>query len=247
MNRFYSDNPLSNHQIGQEITLTDTVYHHWCKVLRAKVGDSGILFDGNGGEYTVSLTEINKKHAKVLIQNFNPINRTPLFIANIGLVMSRGDRMDYAIQKACEMGVASIQLLTSERCQEHLKYERDLKKINHWQGVAVSACEQCGMNIIPKILPPVSLSEFVQNCQDELKLVLALSDGKVNFAKFKGGFPNTISLLIGGEGGLSPAEIGFAIQHNFRAWTIGERVLRTETAPVVALASLHTLYQVFAK
>lgn len=246
MPRFYIDTPLSQSQIGQEITLTDTIYHHWCKVLRAKMGDIGVLFDGNGGEYTVCLTEINKKHAKVLIQNFNPINRTPPFLANIGLVMSRGDRMDYAIQKGCEMGVASIQLLTSKRCQEHLKYERDLKKIAHWQGVAVSACEQCGMNLIPKILPPIALTDFVQNCQDELKLVLALSDGQVDFGKFRGNFPKGISLLIGGEGGLSPAEIEFAIQHNFKAWTIGERVLRTETAPVVALASLHTLYQLLS-
>lgn len=246
MPRFYIDTPLSQSQIGQEIILTDTIYHHWCKVLRAKVNDSGILFDGNGGEYEVVLTHINKKEAKVLIKGFNAINRTPPFIANIGLVMSRGDRMDYAIAKACEMGVASIQLLTSERCQEHLKYERDLKKIVHWQGVAVAACEQCGMNIVPKILPPISLTDFVQNCQDELKLVLAISDGQVDFGRFDGNFPKSISLLIGGEGGLSPAELDFAIKHHFRAWTIGERILRTETAPVVALSALQMIFALMA-
>ena len=241
MPRFYIDTPLSQSQIGQEIALSDTIYHHWCKVLRAKIGDTGILFDGNGGEYAVCLTDIDKKHAKVKLQAFNPINRTPSFAANLGLVMSKGDRMDYAIQKACEMGVASIQLLTSERCQEYLKYERDKKKIAHWQGVAVAACEQCGLNLIPTILPPLELTDFVKNCQDELKLVLAVSDGQVDFGKFRGNFPKTISLLIGGEGGLSPAEIDFATSHDFLSWTIGERVLRTETAPVVALTALQIL------
>ncbi|WFF38230.1 16S rRNA (uracil(1498)-N(3))-methyltransferase [Moraxella nasibovis] len=247
MPRFYIDTPLFPNQIGQEITLTDTIYHHWCKVLRAKNGDTGILFDGNSGEYAVYLTEIDKKQAKVFIKDFNPINRTPPFIANIGLVMSRGDRMDYAIQKACEMGVSRIQLLTSERCQEHLKYERDKKKITHWQGVAIAACEQCGMNLIPEILPPIALTEFVEHCQDELKLVLALSDGQVDFGAYQDNFPKTISLLIGGEGGLSPNEIELARSHGFLPWTIGERVLRTETAPVVALTALHTIWDIYHK
>ncbi|UXZ05171.1 16S rRNA (uracil(1498)-N(3))-methyltransferase [Moraxella nasicaprae] len=238
MSRFFIPTPLSPSQLGQEISLTDDIYHHWCKVLRAKVGDVGILFDGQGGEYQVSLVHINKKTALVRLDEYNPINRTPPFVATIGLVMSRGDRMDYAIQKACEMGVANIQLLTSERCQEHLKYERDLKKITHWQGVAVSACEQCGLNLVPKIINPVNLDEWVAQCDDELKLVLALSDGNPQFAK---PLPKHIALLIGGEGGLSPREIALAKQHGFLAWTIGERVLRTETAPVVALTALQML------
>lgn len=238
MPRFFIDTPLSQSQVGQEIYLSDTIYHHWCKVLRAKVGDTGVLFDGQGGEYGVILTDIGKKNAKVLLQSFNPINRTPPFVATIGLVMSRGDRMDYAIQKATEMGVSAIQLLTSERCQAHLKYERDLKKIDHWQAVAVAACEQCGLNLIPQIIAPISLDDWVADCQADLKLVLALSDGKPNFTT---PLPTDIALLIGAEGGLSPAEIKLAIDHNFLPWTIGERILRTETAPVVALTALYIL------
>ncbi|UTO05734.1 16S rRNA (uracil(1498)-N(3))-methyltransferase [Moraxella sp. FZLJ2107] len=240
MSRFFIDTPLSTTLIGQSITLPDGVYHHWCKVLRAKVGDTAVLFDGTGGEYTAELISIDKKSAQAIIHAYDPINRTPPFAVSIGLVMSRGDRMDYAIQKACEMGVHQIQLLTSERCQAHLKYERDFKKIEHWQGVAIAACEQCGLNIIPKIIPPVALETWVADCTANLKLVLALSDGKPSFTS---PLPDTIALLIGAEGGLSPTEIDFAIEHGFVPWTIGERVLRTETAPVVALTALHMIHE----
>ncbi|MFB6347943.1 16S rRNA (uracil(1498)-N(3))-methyltransferase [Moraxella sp. ZJ142] len=238
MPRFFIDTPLSTEQVGQTLALPDGIYHHWCKVLRASVGDTAVLFDGRGGEYGVTLDDINKKSASVRIDHFNDINRTPPFLASIGLVMSRGDRMDYAIQKATEMGVHRIQLLTSERCQAHLKYERDFKKIQHWQGVAVAACEQCGLNIVPQITAPIPLEQWVGLCDDTLKLVLALSDGKPDFTK---PLPERIALLIGAEGGLSPDEIALAMQHGFEPWTIGERVLRTETAPVVALTALQVL------
>ncbi|OOS06315.1 16S rRNA (uracil1498-N3)-methyltransferase [Moraxella cuniculi DSM 21768] len=240
MPRFFINSPLSQQHIGQTIQLPDEIYHHWCKVLRAKVGDGAILFDGRGGEYQATLTAIDKKTATVVIGEFNPINRTPAFAASIGLVMSRGERMDYAIQKATEMGVHRIELLTSERCQAHLKYERDLKKLDHWQAVAIAACEQCGLNLVPQITPPVALDEWVVACQAELKLVLTLTDGNPDFSTPP---PHHISLLIGAEGGLSPDEISLAIQHGFVPWTLGERILRTETAPVVALTALHILAQ----
>ncbi len=238
MPRFFIETPLHQDLLGTTITLTDTIYHHWCKVLRAKIGDTATLFDGQGGEYDTTLVSVDKKSAKVMLNNYYPLNRTPAFEATIGLVMSRGERMDYAIQKACEMGVHRIQLLTSERCQAHLKYERDFKKIDHWQGVAIAACEQCGLNLIPSITPPLALQTWVATCQDTLKLVLALADGN---PIFNTPLPKNIALLIGAEGGLAPNELDFAIQHGFMPWTIGERVLRTETAPVVALSALHVL------
>ncbi len=238
MPRFFSTTAITQADITQTLTLTDSIYHHWCKVLRARVGDTATLFDGRGGEYTVTLTEINKKSALVSIDSYDSIERTPPYHVTLGLVMSRGERMDYAIQKACEMGVGTVQLLTSERCQAHLRYERDFKKIEHWQGVAIAACEQCGMNRVPQILPPLPLDEWVTACDDALKLVLALADGAPAFSK---PLPATIALLIGSEGGLSPDEINLAIKHGYQPWTIGERVLRTETAPVVALTALHML------
>ncbi len=240
MPRFFIDTPLSQHQLNTTISLTDTIYHHWCKVLRAKLGDTAVLFDGQGGEYGVTLTHIDKKSAQVHLDNYNPINRTLPFHVSIGLVMSRGERMDYAIQKATEMGVHRIELLTSERCQAHLKYDRDFKKIEHWQGVAISACEQCGLNIVPQIIAPISLDDWVvmranEHDAQHLNLVLTLGDTKPNFST---PLPQHITLLIGAEGGLSDDEIALASEHGFVTWTIGERVLRTETAPVVALSYL---------
>lgn len=235
MNRFYV--PLAL-QVAQTVELPENVFHHWTRVLRAKIGKQAILFNGQGGEYLVELSEINKKNAQVHILDYNPINRKLTFDVTIGLVMSKGDRMDYAIQKATELGVRHIQLLTSERCEMRLKYDRDQKKIEHWQGVAIAACEQCGLNIVPQIIAPMTLEQWTANVQADLKLVMALSDGKVNFPQ---PLPSQIALLIGAEGGLSQAEIDFAHAQGFQSWTIGKRVLRTETAPVVALSILNML------
>lgn len=115
MRRFFYTQPNSL-QVGSTLPLTEDIFHHWCKVLRASMGEQALFFDGQGGEYTVTLTDITKKQALVTINDFNPINRALPFTVNIALVMSRGERMDYAIQKATELGVSSIQLLTSRYC-----------------------------------------------------------------------------------------------------------------------------------
>ncbi|EZQ10537.1 16S rRNA (uracil(1498)-N(3))-methyltransferase [Acinetobacter sp. Ver3] len=233
MPRFFIEADLN---VNTTVELTETVFHHWVKVLRAQVGEKATLFNGQGGEYQVELTEANKKTASVLVQEFNPTNRSPNFNALLGQVMSKGDRMDYAIQKAVELGVSEIQLLTSERCEMRLKYDRDQKKLDHWQGVAIAACEQCGLNIVPKILAPLPLAQWLNSELPETKLVLAPNKDEVDVLKDAS---SNIALLIGPEGGLSEAEIQSANQHGFINWCIGERVLRTETAPVVALSILN--------
>lgn len=236
--RFFVDMPLST---DETLTLPDDVHHHWCKVLRANVGDVATLFNGQGGEYTATLIDIHKKHACVKIGGFSPINRSPAHKITLLQAISKGERMDYTIQKACELGVSAIQLITTER-SERLRYERDQKKLEHWQKIAISACEQCGLNLIPCILSPITLSECVANCQDELKILMSLSDDRHRFNP-KTTLPPTISLLVGAEGGLSDDEIALCHEHGFLAWTIGERVLRTETAGVVGLAGLHVIGQ----
>ena len=184
----------------------------------------------------MTLSDVAKKSASVQVTAFNPTNRTPAFKALLGQVMSKGDRMDYVIQKAVELGVSEIQLLTSERCEMRLKYDRDQKKIDHWQGIAIAACEQCGMNIVPKILAPLSLEKWLASELPATRLVLAPNKEKIDVLAHA--TPN-IALLIGPEGGLSEAEITTANEHGFISWCIGERVLRTETAPVVALSILN--------
>ena len=233
MPRFYIDADLT---IDVSLELTETVFHHWVKVLRAQVGESATLFNGQGGEYDVTLTEVDKKSATVSVNAFNPANRTPKFQALLGQVMSKGDRMDYAIQKAVELGVSEIQLLTSDRCEMRLKYDRDQKKLDHWQGIAIAACEQCGLNIVPKILAPISLEKWLDTELPNTKLVLAPNKDETDVLAEA---TLDLVLLIGPEGGLSEAEISTANQKGFLNWCIGERVLRTETAPVDALSILN--------
>ena len=233
MNRFYIEAELNT---GNTIELTESVFHHWVRVLRAKEQEQAIFFNGKGGEYRVTLTEINKKNAFVSVDHFEPADRTPPFKVVLGQVMSKGDRMDYAIQKATELGVTTIQLLTSERCEMRLRYERDQKKLDHWQGITIAACEQCGMNIVPKILAPLRLEDWLNSDLPATKLVLAPNKDQVDVLN---NASKDLALLIGPEGGLSEAEISAANAVGFENWCIGSRVLRTETAPVVALAILN--------
>lgn len=233
MPRFYIETDLA---VDTIVELTETVFHHWVKVLRAQNGEKATLFNGQGGEYEVELVDVAKKAASVKVTQFNPANRTPKFQALLGQVMSKGDRMDYAIQKAVELGVSEIQLLTSDRCEMRLKYDRDQKKIDHWQGIAIAACEQCGLNIVPKILAPISLEKWLETDLPTTKIVLAPNKDEIDV--LTNATPD-IALLIGPEGGLSEEEISASNQKGFINWCIGERVLRTETAPVVALSILN--------
>ncbi|MDV4262684.1 16S rRNA (uracil(1498)-N(3))-methyltransferase [Acinetobacter seifertii] len=234
MNRFFIETELT---VGSTIQLTESVFHHWVRVLRAQLQEQATLFNGQGGEYLATLTEINKKNAFVAIENFNPANRNAPFKAVLGQVMSKGDRMDYAIQKATELGVSKIQLLTSERCEMRLKYDRDQKKLDHWQAVAIAACEQCGLNFVPEVLAPISLSEWLKSSDlPASKFVLAPEKEQKDVLA---GIQPELALLIGPEGGLSENEITQANEAGFMNWCIGDRVLRTETAPVVALSILN--------
>lgn len=279
MRRFFYNQP-NLLQVGSTVPLTEDIFHHWCKVLRASMGEQALFFDGQGGEYTVTLTDITKKQALVTINDFNPINRDLPFTVNIALVMSRGERMDYAIQKATELGVSSIQLLTSQHGEVRLKADQADKKLAHWQQVAVSACEQCGLNIVPNLLAPKAFSDWidepagVHTSANVTKLILAVppdDSGLVTpcnqiegndiehndiepITPYTNPLPHITNqfrqctltqfwLLIGAEGGFSEQEITQAIERGFIPWQIGERVLRTETAPVVALSSLLTLHQ----
>ena len=279
MRRFFYNQP-NLLQVGSTVPLTEDIFHHWCKVLRASIGEQALFFDAQGGEYTVTLTDVTKKQALVTINDFNPINRALPFTVNIALVMSRGERMDYAIQKATELGVSSIQLLTSQHGEVRLKADQADKKLAHWQQVAVSACEQCGLNIVPTLLAPKAFSDWldepagVPTSTNVTKLILAVppddsglttpcnqiegSDIEHNDIEPITPYTNPLThitnqfrqcslaqfwLLIGAEGGFSAQEITQAIERDFMPWQIGERVLRTETAPVVALSSLLTLHQ----
>lgn len=230
--RFYIPLSLTLHDT---VTLPDDVAHHLLRVLRAQEGDTLTVFNGEGGEFFATIRTISKKTATIYLESFNSDSRQSPLHTHLGQVMSRGDRMDYAIQKASELGVTEITPLTSERCELKLRgEERADKKLEHWQKIAISACEQCGRNIIPIIHPPISVSEWCQNTQADIKMVLALSATHLALPTEA----NSVALLIGPEGGLSEAEIQQAEQAGFKRWQLGSRVFRTETAPIVALSLL---------
>lgn len=237
MTRLFVDCPL---QLDTDIALPEDAAHHFIKVLRARVGEAVCLFNGQGGEYYGQLTTVDKRQAIVRLDRFNADDRCSPLAVHLGQVLSRGERMDYAIQKATELGVHTITPLLSERCEVRLGEDRQDKKLQHWQRIAISACEQCGLNRVPTILPPQTLDDWLQGVQAEQKWVLApaVATTPATLAHK----PRTIAVLIGPEGGLSAPEISRANQAGFANWAIGPRILRTETAPVVALSLLHWQY-----
>ncbi len=213
--------------------LPDEVFRHAVQVLRMKPGALLNLFDGQGLEYQAQLEQVGKRQATVsLKQQIDTDNESPLDILLMQGI-SRGERMDYAIQKAVELGVKRIMPVVTERCNVQLSGDRAEKRINHWQGVIISACEQSGRSYLPDLLPITSIDAALENVNDACKLVLDPEAIK-SFSSVKKA--DQIALLIGPEGGLSETEVQRANDVGFTGITLGPRILRTETASAAALA-----------
>ncbi|WP_252177914.1 16S rRNA (uracil(1498)-N(3))-methyltransferase [Endozoicomonas sp. 4G] len=234
--RIYTDQPLANDQV---VELTDSAANHVGKVLRMKPEEPLILFNGQGSAWQGRIQFVAKKVVTVaLAAELNQVTESPLKI-HVGQSLSRGERMDYAIQKTTEMGVTEITPLFSERCEVKLNAERQEKRIRHWQQVAISACEQCGLNRVPVIHSPAFVVDWMAQQHSDLKFVLHHRTEK----KLEGfDRPETIALLIGPEGGLTQEEITRAESSGFHALALGPRVLRTETAPVTAISVMQYLW-----
>lgn len=209
--------------------------HHLARVLRLTVGDEVTLFDGRGGEYPGEITAIDKKHVTVATGAHLPRdNESPLHI-HLGIAISRGERMDWIVQKSTELGVASVAPLLTEHTGVKLDGERAQKKIEHWRQVAISACEQCDRNRPPAIHELQTLGHWLAAAVAERRFVLHHRADSIEVA---GEPPASVALLIGPEGGLSAGEILLADQAGYAALRLGPRVLRTETAPLAAIAIL---------
>ena len=234
LSRFFIDAPLS---LGQH-ELPEAQAHYIGRVLRHAAGDAVQLFDGSGQEFLGELIEVGKKAVRVeLREQFTGQAESSLQV-HLGQGLSRGERMDWAIQKATELGASEITPIVSERCEVRLKDERADKRLAHWRQVAISACEQCGRSVLPVIHAPQTLAEWQVSVQAELKLVLhPVAAPLESHAK-----PQTLAFLIGPEGGLTDTEVEQAKTAGFHAARLGPRVLRTETAPVVALAVAQQLW-----
>lgn len=234
--RVFEPQPLS---AGSLIDLSDSTIQHVVRALRMKDGDPICVFNGEGLEFPASLVDVDKRSARArLEQACTPAVESSLRI-HIGQTLSRGERMDYAIQKATEMGVERITPLTSERCEVKLKAEREDKRLRHWQQVAISACEQSQRTRVPEITEVSPLQDWITGVEADLKLVLHHHTARPLQSMAT---PGSIALLIGPEGGLTEAEVAAAQASGFEPVAFGPRVMRTETAPVAACAILQYLW-----
>ncbi|MFA5627603.1 MAG: 16S rRNA (uracil(1498)-N(3))-methyltransferase [Thiohalomonadaceae bacterium] len=237
MQRIYHSTPLAPDSL---IELDSAAANHVARVLRLKIGDILTLFNGTGGEYTASVHSINKRRVTVALGQFSGREvESPLAIT-LAQGIAKGERMDYAIQKATELGVIRIVPLITERCNVRLSDDRWERKLQHWQGVAISACEQCGRNHLPAIDLPRTLTEWLEQDQHELRLTLdPQSRNKLANIKTR---PSSASLLVGPEGGLSELELSTTQNSGYLSISLGPRILRSETAGMAALAIMQTYW-----
>jgi 16S rRNA (uracil1498-N3)-methyltransferase len=234
--RIYTSQPLT---VGQQLALDNNASRHLVTVLRTKCGAPVILFNGQGGEFIGSLIDAHPKKALISIEHFNDIDRESPLKIHLGIAISRGDRFDFVLQKATELGVSDITPLFAERSEVKLKADRLEKKRRHWQQITISACEQSQRNKLPTLHQACTLNDWITTTDAEQKLVLHhRSDQKLSDYQQ----PESLALLIGPEGGLSTAEIGLAHYYEFDNLTLGPRVLRTETAPLTAISLVQFLW-----
>ncbi|GLX85180.1 ribosomal RNA small subunit methyltransferase E [Thalassotalea loyana] len=236
--RIYQDTPFA---LEQEFELDDNAFGHAVRVLRHKEGDPLRFFNGQDGyEYQATLTQVKKKTAFAQVTDRTKVeNESPLKI-ELGQGISRGDRMDFTLQKSVELGVTSITPLFTERCGVKLTGERLAKKREQWQKIVISACEQSGRVFVPTVNEPVWLEEWLSIETDALNINLhPRAEHSIMSLPFDS---QNIRLLIGPEGGLSDEEIDKASAAQFKEVLLGPRVLRTETAALTALTALQCRY-----
>lgn len=220
---------------GSSITLEPGPSQHIARALRMGPGDQLVLFNGNGGQFPAVISAVDRKSVTATTAEFDDVELESTLRLHLGIAISRGERMDWVVQKATELGVSSIAPLLSERTEVRLRGDREDKKIRHWRQIAVSACEQCGRNRLPEIQDLQSIDNWTSQALADIKLVLHHRAG----SSYPGvPAPASVALLVGPEGGLSPAEIDSAERAGFGALQLGPRVLRTETAPLAAIAIL---------
>jgi 16S rRNA (uracil1498-N3)-methyltransferase len=229
--RFHCPEPLSP---GLELALPPGPARH-VQVLRLQPGDPLTLFDGRGGEYAARVAHMGRSEVRVLVDTHDPVEREAAVQVHLAVGMPANERMDWLVEKAAELGVASIQPLLAERSVLRLAGERAQKKQAHWQGVAIAACEQCGRNRVPAVLPVQPLPAWLA-AQARPGLILSLRAGTQPLAARAGA--GEITLLSGPEGGLAAAEEDAAAARGWQPVQLGPRVLRAETAPLAALALL---------
>ena len=214
------------------------------RVLRLKAGDAVVLFNGDGTEYAAVISEAGRDRLALDVTGRAAVDRESPLAVTLAQAVSGGERMDYTVQKAVELGAAAIQPLTAERSVVRLQGERAAKRAEHWQAVVVASCEQCGRNRLPRVLPLLGFDAYLagQAARRDGVLRLMLSPRSVRGLRDLDRPAGAIVLLAGPEGGFSPQEERVAEQAGFLPARVGPRVLRTETAAVAALSAIQALW-----
>lgn len=241
MPRFHLPENLS---VGQTVNLPDNIVRH-LNVLRVRPNENITLFDGKGKAHTARLTVLEKRRAEAeILREETADTESPLNITLIQSISS-GDRMDFTLQKSVELGVTAIQPVISERCIVRLDGERAAKRLARWQEIVISACEQSGRNTVPPVLPIIGYREALDKMPSEsTKLIMSINRArKLGDIRQPSG---AIVFMVGPEGGWTEQEEQQAFEAGFQAVTLGKRILRTETAPLAALAAMQTLWGDFA-
>ncbi|PTN09451.1 16S rRNA (uracil(1498)-N(3))-methyltransferase [Nitrosomonas aestuarii] len=227
---------------GKTVELEMNTGHHATRVLRIKAGDSVILFNGKGGEFSGRIERIQKTSTQVIIDQFNAIERESPLAIELVQAICVNEKMDLIIQKSVELGVTCIQPVTTARSIVRLSEERAMKRLRHWQRVIISACEQCGRNFIPTIFPLVALTHWINNRDTKpahhLNFMLSTT-GNESLKNLTRPSVNThLTLTVGPEGGLTSEEEIILQQADFTPLRVGKRTLRTETAALATIAAL---------
>lgn len=234
--RIYLDTPL---KLNTTVELERQAAHHLTRVLRLRQNDQFVIFNGLDGEFTAELIIDNKKTFARIIHHSDISTQSSINITLLQCI-SKGDRMDFAIQKATELGVEKIIPVISEYTSVNLKADRLAKKLLHWQAVAISACEQSGRNEIPEIKQAVTFQDQMTSKMSGTKLVF----DPVSTTSLASVTPQGTNyfLLIGPEGGLSESELVNARDNGFTGIKMGHRILRTETAALAGITAIQTLW-----
>ncbi len=245
--RFHAAMPLAE---GASVLLPDGAARH-VQVLRMQPGQVITLFNGEGGQWQATVTRMGRSEVEVCIGGHLPCEREPARSVHLAVGMPANERMDWLVEKAAELGVASIQPLQTSRSVLRLSGERATKKQGHWQSVAVAACEQCGGNRVPAVAPVRDLVAWLKalpaleaaanphigSQSEPLRCLLSLAEGTRPLANVLADVPveRSVLFLSGPEGGLSADEEALALARGFVPVTLGARVLRAETAALAAL------------
>ena len=237
LTRIFADAPLG---INEALELPEAAAHHISKVLRMRPDQKLHVFNGRGGYYTAVIAAIDKRSVTIIPLEFHAEERESNLNVTLSQGISRGQHMDYTIQKAVELGVAKIVPLVTEFSNVRLDPERSEKKLAHWRAITIHACEQSGRTRLPGIINPMSFTDWVERISADNKFILTPQAGKS--LKKISSLKRDIVLLAGPEGGFSEGELAHAVAAGYEAITLGPRVLRTETAAVTALAAIQVLW-----